>query len=164
MLKELFFVGYVYAKEQERAIEVKKVEFNEDLHYMTEALLYEARGEPLDGLVAVAEVIINRVKSGEFPNTIKGVVTQRINGKCQFSYHCDPLFKQNKYIITKKEKKICYNIAKMVLSGNYRRRLSNGFIMYHSVNLPEERVWYDPDNMTTTIIGEHVFLLPKYQY
>ena len=36
----------------------------------------EARGEPYEGQVAVAAVILNRVKSADFPNTIAGVVYQ----------------------------------------------------------------------------------------
>lgn len=36
----------------------------------------EARGEPYTGQVAVAAVVLNRVKSSKFPNTISGVVYQ----------------------------------------------------------------------------------------
>ena len=37
----------------------------------------EARGEPYSGQVAVAAVILNRVKSSKFPNTVSGVVYQQ---------------------------------------------------------------------------------------
>ena len=37
----------------------------------------EARGEPYAGQVAVAAVVLNRVKSSSFPNTIAGVIYQR---------------------------------------------------------------------------------------
>ena len=40
------------------------------------ALYHEARGEPLNGQRAVAEVIMNRVESNRFPDTICGVVMQ----------------------------------------------------------------------------------------
>lgn len=36
----------------------------------------EANGEPYNGKVAVAEVILNRTRSGEFPNTVEGVIYQ----------------------------------------------------------------------------------------
>ena len=36
----------------------------------------EARGEPYTGQVAVAAVVLNRVKSSSFPNTIAGVIYQ----------------------------------------------------------------------------------------
>jgi spore germination cell wall hydrolase CwlJ-like protein len=42
---------------------------------MLAALVYlEARGEDFDGRVAVAEVVLNRVASSEFPDTIEGVI------------------------------------------------------------------------------------------
>lgn len=58
---------------------------------LTEALYFEARGEPVDGQYAVAEVILNRVDHPSFPNTICGVVTQGTGRQfaCQFTYTCD---------------------------------------------------------------------------
>lgn len=47
-----------------------------DLQMMANAVYGEARGEPYEGQVAVAAVIINRVKSPSFPNTIYGVIFQ----------------------------------------------------------------------------------------
>ncbi|AUM65603.1 spore cortex-lytic protein [Brevibacillus laterosporus] len=45
---------------------------------MLERLVYaESRGEPYDGKVAVAAVVLNRVKSEQFPDTIKGVIFAR---------------------------------------------------------------------------------------
>lgn len=41
------------------------------------AIFYEAKGEPLSGQLAVADVIINRSRSGRFPSDICAVVTQR---------------------------------------------------------------------------------------
>lgn len=41
------------------------------------AIFYEAKGEPLSGQLAVADVIINRAKSGRFPADVCAVVTQR---------------------------------------------------------------------------------------
>lgn len=58
---------------------------------LAEAVYYEARSERLPGQKAVAEVILNRVNSKHFPNTICGVVYQgaeRTTG-CQFSFTCD---------------------------------------------------------------------------
>ena len=41
------------------------------------AIYFESKGEPLPGQLAVAEVIINRTKSGKYPTTMCGVVKQR---------------------------------------------------------------------------------------
>lgn len=47
-----------------------------DLACLAGAIYFESKGEPLSGQLAVADVIINRTKSGRFPSTICGVVTQ----------------------------------------------------------------------------------------
>ncbi len=47
-----------------------------DLYLLAKCVYAEARGEPYTGQVAVAAVILNRVKSPSFPNTISGVIYQ----------------------------------------------------------------------------------------
>jgi N-acetylmuramoyl-L-alanine amidase len=49
---------------------------DEALQCLAGAIYYESKGEPLSGQLAVAEVIINRSKSGKFPGSICSVVTQ----------------------------------------------------------------------------------------
>lgn len=55
---------------------------------LAEAIFFESRGEPQLGQYAVAFAIINRRDNGRWPDTVSGVVDQRINGTCQFSYIC----------------------------------------------------------------------------
>ena len=58
---------------------------------LAEAVYFEARSEPEDGQAAVAQVVLNRVKSGLYPNNVCGVVYQnrhRYMG-CQFSFACE---------------------------------------------------------------------------
>ena len=50
---------------------------NEDTYLLARCIYGEARGEPYTGQVAVGAVVLNRVKSPEFPNTIAGVIYQR---------------------------------------------------------------------------------------
>ena len=50
--------------------------FLEPLACLAMAIYFEARGEPTVGQIAVAHVIMNRVESDDFPNTVCGVVTQ----------------------------------------------------------------------------------------
>ena len=47
-----------------------------DLQLLARAINGEARGESYEGQVAVGAVILNRVKSADFPNTIAGVIYQ----------------------------------------------------------------------------------------
>ncbi len=49
---------------------------SQDLYLLAKCVHAEARGEPYVGQVAVAAVILNRVDSPEFPNTISGVIYQ----------------------------------------------------------------------------------------
>ncbi len=48
----------------------------QDKRYLAQAVYGEARGESYEGQVAVAAVILNRVQSSDFPNTITGVIFQ----------------------------------------------------------------------------------------
>ncbi len=54
-------------------------------------IYFEARGESYRGQVGVAQVIMNRVKHSQYPDTICGVVFQNQSWKnrCQFSFACD---------------------------------------------------------------------------
>lgn len=49
---------------------------NSDLNLLARAVYGEARGEPYTGQVAVAAVILNRVRSSKFPNSVSGVIYQ----------------------------------------------------------------------------------------
>lgn len=58
---------------------------------LAEAVYFEARSEPEEGQAAVAQVVLNRVKSGLYPSNVCGVVYQnrhRYMG-CQFSFACE---------------------------------------------------------------------------
>jgi spore germination cell wall hydrolase CwlJ-like protein len=58
---------------------------------LAEAIYFEARGEPVRGQIAVAQVVVNRAFSGYYPNTICGVVYQNAHRhlRCQFTFACD---------------------------------------------------------------------------
>lgn len=53
-----------------------------DVECLAQAIYFEARGEPLDGQLAVAQVIVNRTRSPQFPSDYCSVVRQR----AQFSF------------------------------------------------------------------------------
>ena len=55
---------------------------SEELHCLAGAVYFEARGEPLEGQLAVAQVIVNRAEDRRFPSNYCGVVYQR----SQFSF------------------------------------------------------------------------------
>jgi len=58
---------------------------------LASAIYFEARGEPVRGQIAVAQVVLNRAFSGKYPDTVCGVVYQNANRHlaCQFTFACD---------------------------------------------------------------------------
>ena len=58
---------------------------------LAEAVYFEARSEPEDGMAAVAQVVLNRAKSGLYPSSVCGVVYQNRHRymACQFSFACE---------------------------------------------------------------------------
>jgi hypothetical protein len=61
------------------------------LRCLAEGIYFEARSEPLRGQLAVGRVILNRVQSSSYPDTICDVVYQNDHrhNRCQFSFACD---------------------------------------------------------------------------
>jgi spore germination cell wall hydrolase CwlJ-like protein len=62
------------------------------LDCLTQAVYYEAGNQSEDGMRAVAQVVLNRVRHPSWPNTVCGVVYQgamRAGGGCQFTFTCD---------------------------------------------------------------------------
>ena len=97
--------------------------YNEkDLYWLSRIINAEARGESLIGQLAVGSVVLNRVKSKEYPNTIYGVIFDRKNG-VQFT----PIKDGSIYL---KPYDICVLAAKLCLEGvvDY----SNGAIYFIS--------------------------------
>lgn len=59
---------------------------------LAQAIYHEARGESEAGQLAVANVIVNRARSGKFPATLCGVIYQNADKghhRCQFTFACD---------------------------------------------------------------------------
>ncbi len=63
----------------------------EEATCLAQAVYFEARSEPLEGQLAVAQVILNRVDDRRYPNSVCEVVFQneRMRHRCQFSFACD---------------------------------------------------------------------------
>ncbi|MBF9035671.1 cell wall hydrolase [Rhodobacterales bacterium HKCCE2091] len=97
---------------------------------LTEALYFEARGEPVEGQFAVAEVILNRVDSRNYPGSVCGVVNDGTGRRfaCQFTYTCDgrPEAVDDPHLWTRMGR-----IARMMLDG-FPRELTAGATHYHA--------------------------------
>jgi len=119
---------------------------------LTEALYFEARGEKIPGIFAVAEVILNRRDSRKFPNSVCGVISQGAHRKnaCQFSYKCDG---HKEVYREPKAKELVAKIAQIVLEER-APKLTGGAEFYHA-NTVRPR-WASAFRRTATI-GKHYF-------
>ena len=73
----LIFLFVIFTMQKtEKVSYAKTSNSTSDIQLMARAINGEARGEPYEGQVAVGAVILNRVKSSKFPNTIAGVIYQ----------------------------------------------------------------------------------------
>ena len=119
---------------------------------LTEAIYFEARGETTRGQFAVAEVILNRVDSKRYPETVCGVVTQGTGKKyaCQFSYTCDG---QAEVVHEKGAFVKAARIAKSMLEGR-PRVLTNRATHYHTTAVSPK---WSRKLLKTTQIGVHIF-------
>ena len=62
-----------------------KAKTEDELDLLARLITAEAQGEPYETKVAVGAVVVNRVKSNQFPGTIKEVIYHNIDGYIQFT-------------------------------------------------------------------------------
>jgi len=72
----------------ELSFERKKI-LMQEVECLARNIYFEAGNQPHAGKLAVAQVTINRVNSEHFPKSVCGVVYQRTNHTCQFSWVCE---------------------------------------------------------------------------
>ncbi len=116
-----------------------------DKDLMARLVSAEAKGEPYAGKVAVATVILNRVDSVEFPNTVKGVVYENVSGHYAFT----PV--QNGAINQAADA----NSKKAVEEALEFRGKGNGSLYFYNPETSTSR-WIN-SRETTVMIGNHKF-------
>ncbi len=136
------------------------VEGGKAWHCLTEALYFEARGESVEGIFAVGEVILNRVDSPSFPDNVCGVIHQGTGERfrCQFTYTCDG----RKEVINEPAAwDRVGKVADLLLTGAVPRALTDGATYYHTkaVNPRWARVFTQ-----TASIGYHLFYRKEARY
>ena len=128
-----------------------------ELRCMTTAIYFEARGEPIRGQLAVAQVIMNRVRSPEYPDTICGVIFQGETRKnaCQFSFACDG---QADRPDNPKHWRLAKNLAKQITGGEVWLNDVGYSTHYHATYVaPDWRVGMQRIKQ----IGRHIFYIAK---
>ena len=127
--------------------ETSSKEYNsDDIYWLARVIQAEAGGEPYNGKVAVGNVILNRVNSKDFPNTIYGVIFEYFGNIPQFeTVHNGSIYN------TPSQESI--NAAKEALSGS--RPVGNATYFFN----PNKTAgtWIVKNNIYVTTIGGHAF-------
>lgn len=130
----------------------KAVNLTKQERCLAEAVYYEARSETRSGQKAVAEVVLNRIRSKHYPDTVCGVVYQGSERRtgCQFSFTCDGSMDTAPKGKSWERSK---DVAALVLSGGVKP-FTNGATHYHTTAV--NPVWAANLRMTRRV-GSHVF-------
>lgn len=115
---------------------------------LANTVYFEAGLEPLEGQVAVAEVVLNRMNSGRYPTTICGVVLQ----PAQFSYVRGGRIPRVDR--TSENWRRAVGVARLVQAGASARLLPTDTLWYHADYVSPA---WGPRLNRTTKIGLHIF-------
>lgn len=124
---------------------------------LAEAVYFEARSEPPAGQAAVAQVVLNRVKSGMYPDSVCGVVYQnrhRYLG-CQFSFACEG---KSLRVTEAAPWQQAVKVAREVTEGKTYLPAVGDATHYHAKYVKPH--WSRVFNKKDTI-GQHIFYRPK---
>ena len=127
-----------------------------ELKCLTQAVYFEARGENIDGQIAVAEVIMNRVESDLWPNNVCDVISQGADqlNRCQFSFICDG---KPESITDRASYQRAKDVALLVLQGE-RRGIAGGATHYHADYVNPSWAGH---MLRTATVGTHLFYKRK---
>ena len=136
-----------------------------DLECLALNIYHESRSDSFAGRIAVADVVLNRVDSNLFPNTICEVVNQSVmrtnwkgnevpvRGMCHFSWFCDGLSDEPMEEEAWEDAQI---IAEMTLNSYGFRGITEGSTHYHATYVSPN--WINDRGMVRVgRIGEHKF-------
>ena len=122
-------------------------------------IFFEARSEPIQGQIAVAEVTLNRVASDDYPNTICEVVLQQNSQGCQFSWWCDGKSdspKEHNSFQTSK------SLARLMIDdGQYISVVGKNATHYHTDDI---KPYWSDDMVKVEQVGKHIFYAKNTNY
>lgn len=132
----------VKAAEEEK-VEMEVAVTDEEYNLLARAVYSEARGEPFQGQVAIAAVILNRVEHEKFPDSISGVIFQ----PAAFTAVQD-----GQFWLTPDS--TAYAAVEKALAGNDP---SGGAVFYYNPTTSSN--WWIRSRQIITAIGKHVFAI-----
>ncbi len=125
---------------------------------LAEGIYFEARGEIEKGQAAVAQVILNRVRNPNYPNTICGVVYQNITwfNRCQFSFACDKI---KDHVIPGRHWETAKAIALAVTAGKIWIDAVGSSTHYHANYVSPN---WAPTMTKVAKVGQHIFYRTRF--
>ena len=102
-----------------------------DMHCLAHAIYYEARGERYVGMLAVANVIMNRVSDPDYPKSVCEVTRQRTRTTCQFEYYCKVGNRIPRH--DDPQWQMANDLAFQVMSGN-KPDITDGATRFHAIS------------------------------
>lgn len=129
---------------------------DEEIRCLALTIYYEARGEPQIGKLAVGHVVMNRARSGAFPDDVCDVVREggARRNQCQFSWYCDGLSDRPRDAAALRES---LRLARAIYDG-CTIDPSDGALFFHATSVrPAWRRWAGRGER----IGGHMFYRGK---
>lgn len=121
---------------------------NTEVQCIARNIYFEAGNQSTKGMIAVSNVVMNRVGDDRFPKTPCGVIQQRRGKVCQFSWVCHRHKIKDKSLYQK-----ATVIAEQVYYGEHND-VTHGAKFYHAKHIKPR--WSVAFNKTTRI-GDHIF-------
>lgn len=121
-------------------------------HCLAQVVYFEARSEALEGQLAVAQVVLNRVASARYPSSICAVAFQNehLPFRCQFSFACDGMPDKAYNMAAWRQARA---VAQVALDGSWAD-LTGQSTHYHALNAAP----YWSRQLTQTVqLGRHIF-------
>jgi len=155
-----------------------------EVKWLATALYFEAAfNESTEGYRAIGWAIRNRVRSGEYPNTILEVVVEksagRNDGGCQFSFMCDGKIEKIETMCTAPDGSViesllnmcehrwqkAVSVAQQILAQPESADPTGGAVLYYAASMPKAPYWANHDMKPGTIevLGSHVVGCSKHR-
>lgn len=143
-------VVQVVEKEVVRKVPVKLDAHDErQIQCLAENAYFEAGNQSTKGMIAVTNVVMNRVKDDRFPNTPCAVVNQKARGVCQFSWVCEGKKRIHDWALFRRTRQVAEDVYLKNIGD-----VTGGAKFYHA-DYVRPRWAYVFDR--TKKIGDHIF-------
>lgn len=120
---------------------------NNDIYLMSQIVYAESKGEPYDGKVAVASVILNRTLNPGFPKTVEGVITQKNAFSC---------VRDGKISVTPDD-----DCKKAVMDAIKGVDPTDRAVFFYNPKTATSQWMKNVEKVSTKTIGNHVFFKSK---